>query len=87
MSQNDGEKLNQLWIDKEKLFVKRVIKFNNGSKEEGLFGDHIKIGKAWSENSCSFFVNYKLIQKESYYDCVPNKPVNLGLFDPYNFHK
>ncbi len=86
-SQNDEEKTNQLWIDKEKLFVKRFIKYNSSGKEEGLFGDHVKIGKAWSETSCSFFVNDKLIQKESYYDCIANKSVNLGLFDPYNFHK
>ena len=86
-AQDEGEKRNQLWIDKEKLFVKRFIKYNNGTKEEGLFGDHVKIGKAWSETSCSFFVNDKLIQKESYYDCVANKTVDLGIFDPYNFAK
>ncbi len=86
-SNTDDEKQNQLWIDKEKLFVKRFIKFNGANKEEGLFGDHVKIGKAWSETSCSFFVNDKLIQKETYYDCIANKQVDMGLFDPGNFKK
>ncbi len=86
-AQNEGEKLNQLWIDKEKLFVKRFIKYNGNTKEEGLLGDHVKIGKAWSETSCSFFIDDKLIQKETYYDCVANKPLSLDLFDSYNFKK
>lgn len=86
-SQTDDEKQNQLWIDKDKLFVKRFIKYNGKNKEEGLFGDHVKIGKAWSETSCSFYVNDKLIQKEIYYDYAANKPVDMGLFDPYNFKR
>ena len=84
---SDEEKTNQLWIDKEKLIVMRFIKFNGATKEEGVFGDHKKFGKAWSETSCSFYLNDKLLQKEIYTDCRANTDVDMRLFDPYHFYQ
>lgn len=79
------EKENQLWIDKEKLIVVRFIKYDAKSKEEAVFGDHKQFGKAWSETSCLFYINDKLIQKETYHDCKANGGVDLSIFDVQNF--
>ncbi len=84
-TESDDEKANQLWIDKEKLIVVRFIKYDEKNKEEAIFGEHKQFGKAWSETSCDFLVNDKLIQREKYYDCKANTDVDMRLFDPYNF--
>ena len=82
---NDTEKLNQIWIDKEKLIVVRFIHFKGENKEEAVFGDHVKFGKAWSETSCIFYSNDKVLQKEKYFNCKVNGVIDMDIFDPYNF--
>ncbi len=84
---NAEEKLNQLWIDKKKLIVVKFIKYKGQNKEEAVFSDHVKFGKAWSETSCIFYSNDKVLQKEKYYNCQVNTNVDMGIFDPYNFKK
>ena len=79
------EKISQLWIDKKKLVVIRFIKYDKDGKQEGIFGDHIRQGKAWTETSCVFYVNDKLVQKETYKDCKISTGVEMAIFDPYNF--
>jgi len=79
------EKANQLWIDKEKLVVVKFISYNRGDKEEGIFGNHKQFGNGWSETLCNFYVDGKLIQKETYYDCKADENIDLKIFDPYNF--
>ena len=86
-TESDTAKANQLWIDEERLIVMRFIKYDDNRKEEGVFGDHKQFGKAWSETSCSFFINDKLFQKETYSECVANGGVNMKLFDPYDFYQ
>ncbi|MEJ7610567.1 MAG: hypothetical protein WKF88_05245 [Ferruginibacter sp.] len=81
------EKTNQLWIEKDRLILVRFLKYEGANKEEAIFGDHKKFGKARSETSCSFFVNDKLIQTEKYNDCRVNTNVDMRLFDPYNFYQ
>ena len=85
-SDRDDEKLNQLWIDKERLIVMRFVKYDGKNKEEAIFGDHKQFGKAWSETSCDFFVNDKLIQREKYNACKANSNVDIRLFDTDNFY-
>ncbi|MFN0083494.1 MAG: hypothetical protein ACKVOM_13370 [Ferruginibacter sp.] len=82
---NSDEKLNQLWIDKDKLLVAKFIKYDGNSKEEAVFFNHKKFGKAWAETACRFFVNDKLIQTETYTDCKANTAVDMGIFDVGNF--
>ncbi len=84
---NETEKANQLWIDKQKLVVVKFIKYKGPNKEEAVFGDHVKFGKAWSETSCIFYNNDKVLQKEKYYNCKVNTEVNMDIFDVYNFKK
>ena len=82
-----GEKTNQLWIDKERLILLRMIKYDDNKKEEGIFGDHIQTGGGWSETSAIFYIDDKLIQKEFYRDCKANSPLDPTLFDPALFGK
>jgi outer membrane lipoprotein-sorting protein len=81
------EKLNQLWIDKEKLILLRLIKYDDNSKEDAIFENHIQLGGGWSETACTFYINDQLLQKEYYKDCQPNAPLDPGLFDPSLFGK
>jgi len=79
----DGDKVNQLWIDQEKMVAVRFIKYDNNTKEEGYFEQQIPLNKAWSETKCSFFINDKLLQVETYHDVVAsNGPVDMSVFDP-----
>ncbi len=64
----DGEKVNQLWIDKDKLVMIRFLKYENGRKEEGILDGHIKAGIGWTETKADFYFDDKLLQKESYHD-------------------
>jgi len=78
----DGDKGNQLWIDQENLYAVRFIKYDNNTKEEGFFEQQVPLKKAWSETKCSFYINDKLLQVESYHNLVPDAPVDMGMFDP-----
>ncbi|HTE02374.1 MAG TPA: hypothetical protein VK668_23955 [Mucilaginibacter sp.] len=83
----DGEKVNQLWIDKDKLVAVRFIKYENNSKEEGTFEDQIPLKNAWSETKCSFYINDKLLQVEKYHDVVPGGPLDKSIFEPSTMGK
>jgi len=78
----EDEKVNQLWVDKEKLVPVRYFKFEPTGKVEMTFEDHIKLNNAWSETNCKFFVNGKLIQTESYKDVKADLPIGDSVFDP-----
>ncbi|CAN5858189.1 hypothetical protein BH11BAC4_BH11BAC4_24060 [soil metagenome] len=82
---DDKDRSNQLWIDKQKLIVLKFIKFKGNTKEEGIFSSHKQFGKAWSETACDFYINDKLIQREKYYDCKADVAVDPSVFDPLNF--
>ncbi len=82
-----GEKVSQLWIDKEKLILLRFINFKDGHKEEGVFEDHKKLGGGWSETKCTFFVDDKILQKENYKECNVNQQINPEVFSPAKFGK
>lgn len=83
----DNEKVNQLWIDQDKLVPVRFLKYENTSKEEGLFEDHIALKNAWSETKCKFYVNDKLLQVETYHDVVPGGLLDKSIFDPNKIGK
>ena len=82
---NAGEKTNQIWVDADKLVLVKFIKYTDGQKEEGIFGNHKQFGNAWSETFCNFYIDDKLVQKESYHDCKANEVVDPVIFDPKNF--
>jgi hypothetical protein len=84
---SNDEKVNQLWIDKEKLVLVRFIKYENNSKQEGILNDQQQFGGGWSETKVVFYINDKLIQKEYYRDCKANVDIDPKVFDPTQFGK
>ena len=78
----DDEKVNQLWVDQDKLIPVRFLKYENDTKEEGLFEEHIPLKNAWSETKCSFYFNDKLLQVEKYHDVVPGGEIDRSIFEP-----
>ena len=83
----DDERVNQLWIDKDKLVLVRFLKYEDNNKEEGLFENHIALKNAWSETKCKFYVNDKLLQVETYHDVTPGGPLDKRIFDPNRIGK
>ena len=82
-----GEKVNQLWIDQEKQVAVRFIKYDNNTKEEGLFEQQVALKNAWSETKCSFYINDKILQVESYHNLVADAPVDMTIFEPASMGK
>jgi outer membrane lipoprotein-sorting protein len=79
------EKVNQLWVDKEKLVLVRFIKYDDNRKEEGLLEDQQKFGGGWSETKATFYIDDKLIQKEYYHECKFNVALDPRIFQPAGF--
>ena len=78
----DEEKVNQLWIDQDKMVPVRFLKYDNSTKEEGLFEDHLALKNAWSETKCTFYINDHILQVEKYHNVVPGGPLDKSIFDP-----
>ncbi|CAN5430284.1 hypothetical protein BH09BAC6_BH09BAC6_22970 [soil metagenome] len=83
----DGDKVNQLWIDQEKLVAVRFLKYDNNTKEEGTFEAQVPLKKAWSETKCRFYINDKLLQTETYENLVPDAPLDMRMFEPAGIGK
>jgi len=81
-SDKPDEKVNQLWIDKEKLVAVRFIKYDGGAKEEGTFENHVALKGAWSETLCKFYINDHILQVEKYHDVVAGAPIDKTIFEP-----
>jgi hypothetical protein len=82
----NDEKVNQLWIDADKLAAVRLLKYDNNIKAEDDFEDPVAVtGGGWSETKCSFYRNDHLIQLEIYHDVAGNKPMDKIIFDPRSF--
>lgn len=79
------EKINQLWIDKEKLVLVRQIKYDDNRKEDVWFEKQIKLDGGWTETKVTAYINDKLIQMEYYHDCIANPSLKESLFDPARF--
>jgi len=78
----DDDKVNQLWIDQEKMVAVRFIKYDKDTKEEGTFEDQLALKGAWSETKCKFYINDKLLQTETYHNLVAGESVDLSIFEP-----
>ena len=82
---SEVEKVNQLWIEADKLFPVRFLKYNDDGKEEGIYDNHVSIKNGWTETKASFYFNDKLVQVENYKDCVADETIDLRMFDPNQF--
>lgn len=76
------EKVNQLWIDKERLVAVRFIKYDDNTKEEGTFENQIPLKGAWSETLCKFYINDKILQTETYTNLVGGASIDKNIFEP-----
>ncbi|MEP7251378.1 MAG: hypothetical protein ABI683_03335 [Ginsengibacter sp.] len=81
------ESINQLWIDKENFNLVRMIKFEDGQKEEAFFEDHVKLDNGYSESAVRFYINNELVQVEKYHEMKVNVKPEESIFDPVNFIK
>lgn len=76
------EKVNQLWIDQEKLIAVRFLKYEDGTKEEGTMEDAVPLKGGWSETLCKFYINDHILQIEKYHDIVGGGAVDKSMFEP-----
>ncbi len=83
----DDEETNQAWFDKEHYSLVRMIKYENGRKEDALLEDHVKLDGGYSETLVKFYMNDKLLQVEKYFDLEANKEINPEIFNTQNFIK
>jgi outer membrane lipoprotein-sorting protein len=75
---------NQLWVDKENLYPVRLLKADAETRLEALFEDWKPMNGGWLETKCSFYVNGKLAQVETYHDYKVNVALDDRIFDPGN---
>ncbi len=78
---------NQLWIDLDRLYLTRMVKVDGKQTLDARFDDHKPFDGGWSETKCSFYINDKLIQVETYHDCKANTTLDDRIFDPKNLAK
>lgn len=81
----DNEKVNQIWVDKEKLVIVRLLKYDDRRKEEGIFEKHLKLGDSYTETKVTFYFDDKLAQIEYYFNCTANPLLDDRLFEPTKF--
>ena len=78
---------NQIWIEKENFSPVRLLKYENNTKEEALFENHVKLDGGFTETLVYFYINDRLIQVEKYHDLRANVEIDSAIFDPENFVK
>ena len=89
---NKDEKASQLWVNKDDLYLVRMIKYdknNQGAitKQDAIFAGYIKIGGGGAETKVTFYINDKLRQVESYYNCKQQPDMHQQIFDPQHPEK
>ncbi len=81
------DSVNQLWIERENFSPVRMIKYENGNKEEAYFEKHVPLEGGYTETLVHFFINGKLAQVEKYHDLKGNIEIDPSIFDPVDFVK
>jgi outer membrane lipoprotein-sorting protein len=84
---NKNEPVSQLWVDKDDLYLVRMIKYDKNGKQDALFENYIKMGGGGAETKIMFYVNDTLRQAETYYNCKVVPEMNEGIFDPQHYEK
>ncbi len=86
-AEKNEDSLNQIWIEKENFSPVRMLKYENNTKEEALFENHVKLEGGFTETLVYFYINDKLIQVEKYHDLKGNVEIDPKIFDTENFVK
>jgi hypothetical protein len=81
------DKMSQLWVNKDDLYLVRMIKYDKNTKQDALFDNYIKIGGGGAETKVTFYVNDKLRQVEIYHNCKQSPNMDTKIFDPQHFEK
>ena len=77
-----NEKTNQLWVDKERLVVSRIVEYDGWFKLDFVFEDHKPYGNSWVETKVTIYQDNKKAQVEYYNNIRVNEPIDARLFDP-----
>jgi outer membrane lipoprotein-sorting protein len=78
---NADEKVNQLWVDKEKLVILRIIEYG-GQKMEYQFEGHQSTGGGYTETKATIFLEDEKVQVETYSNIETNQVLDNNLFNP-----
>ena len=81
------EKVNQLWVNKDDLYVVRMITYDKNTKQDAIFANYIKMGGGGAETKVTFYLNDKLRQVETYYNCKEQPGMSEKIFDPQHPEK
>ena len=73
---------NQIWVDQEKLFIVRMIRSSPGRTLDARFAGYKPFGMGWSPMTCTFYVNGRLVQVETYQDARADVELDSRIFDP-----
>lgn len=84
-SNNKDEKVNQIWIEKERLIPLMILEYGEGLKIQGWFNDYVQLGGGWMATKFTLFSNDKLIHKDTYYNYKANPALDDRLFTPTKF--
>ncbi len=82
---SDGEKANQLWIDKQKLVPVRLLLYSDNQNDEYRFDNYIPLGKAWKATTTYSYGNGELLFKETVFNCKVGTPLKEGFFNLRQF--
>jgi hypothetical protein len=81
-----NDKVNQLWIDKENLYLVRMLKYGKENME-GIFENHIKVSDNWTETKATFYFEGKLAQIETYHNYKATPSLDERIFNVDHFQK
>lgn len=77
----------QFWIDKENLYLTRVISNRDYSISDVIFGNYITIEEYPVATEITFKVNGEIAMVEKYFNISFPKELDLGLFDSKRFRE
>ena len=77
----------QFWIDKERLYLHRIIYSRRNSVSDCVFGGYEKINNYWVAKLITFKTDNKINTVEKYFDIKFPKTLSDSLFDPKNFNE
>lgn len=81
----DNSTKNQFWVDKENLWVVRVITNNKGIARDVEMNNYQQLEDKWVATEIIFKNNGKLFLREEYFNISFPKEVDKNWFDPEQF--
>jgi len=84
------EKSNQLWVNKDDMYVVRMLRYDKNAqgtvnKQDAQFENYIKLGGGGAETRVMFYINDKLRQAEIYFNCHEDAKMDMKIFDPQHY--